>query len=116
MKNKAERRSSERLYIETPIVYTPQYVSKKHASRMYNNSTGGMCFVSDYALHPGEKIFVQLESYSMDVHTTREMEDQWAEVKWCQEVSDIYASYYGRYEIGLQYVKNRMQLGDRWEH
>lgn len=104
MKKEKERRSSERLHYETPIVYTPQSASEKHTSRMYNTSKGGMCFVSDYALAPGEKIFVKMEDYSIDTQPVEETDAQWAEVKWCQEVRDIYASYYGQYEIGVQYV------------
>ena len=102
MKSGNERRIYERHKNEGPIKYADYNREKFYGARMYNNSQGGMCFVANASLMPGAAIFIKTEDYLPDFFNSHDPAHR-AEVKWCKEVADVYASYYGKYEIGVQY-------------
>jgi hypothetical protein len=81
-------------------VYAKHNTKKYHGARMYNNSRGGMNLVSNRPLKPGSDICIKMENYSAGTSNPDEFR---AEVIWCKDVSNVYASYYGKYECGVEY-------------
>ncbi len=103
MKNETESRSFERFNHEAPIIQARHNCDDFHAARMYNYSMDGMCFVSDTALDPGADINIRMEYHSPMIYGPISRDNYRATVRWCKSVSDVYASYYGKYEIGVKY-------------
>ncbi len=100
MSSTTERRIFPRNYREAPIVYAKYNTKKYLGARMYNNSRGGMNLVSNRPLKPGSDICIKMENYSAG---TSNQDDFRGEVIWCKDVSNVYASYYGKYETGVEY-------------
>ncbi len=100
MSSTAERRIFPRSYQEAPVVYAQHNTKKYHGARMYNNSRGGMNLVSNRLLKPGSEISIKMENYSAG---TSNQDNLRAEVIWSKDVSNVYASYYGKYETGIEY-------------
>ncbi len=100
MSTNNEQRTYPRSHCEASIVYATYNGENYSGARMYNNSPGGMSFVSNQPLYPGSDICIKLEDYLKE---TSPIDGYRAEVIWCKEVADVYASYYGDYEIGVQY-------------
>ncbi len=69
---------------------------------MYNCSKGGINMVLNRPIQPGTDICIKEENASPD---SPHQDGFRAEVIWCKDVSDVYASYYGKYEAGLAYYE-----------
>lgn len=100
MDGKFERRNYLRNDYKAPIVYAHHNSRDYLGAHMYNSSAGGMNFISTRPLLPGTDIWIKIEDYLSNSGTS---ESKHAEVKWCKNVSSIYASYYGQWEIGVQF-------------
>ena len=103
MRKATEERAFERFNHEAPIIHALPESESYHAARMYNYSMDGMCFVSSAALEPGTEINIKMEYHTPMIYGPVAKENYRARVKWCREVGDVYASYYGKYEIGVKY-------------
>jgi hypothetical protein len=98
-------RTFERLNHEAPVLHSYIDTVHYHAGRMYNYSPDGMCFVSNSPIDPGSEIMVKMEFYSPIICGSEACENYRAKVVWCREVKDVYASYYGKYEVGVNYLR-----------
>jgi hypothetical protein len=100
-----EQRHYDRRHHETSIKYGAYHSDKYHGAKMYNYSMGGMCFITNAAIQPGSDICVKMEGYSSEMLNmgTEPNAGYRGEVVWCSEVSGIYASYHGQYEVGIQF-------------
>ena len=103
MRQGIESRLYERFSHEAPIIHAISHSKDYHAARMYNYSMEGMCFVSSRAIPPGTEIDIKMEYHTPMIYGPVSKENYRAKVRWCREVGDVYASYYGKYEIGVKY-------------
>lgn len=103
MKKGTDLRAYERFNHEAPIIHAEHDSDDYHAARMYNYSMDGMCFVSNTALDPGSDINIKMEYHTPMIYGPISKENYRARVKWCKAVRDVYASYYGKFEVGVKY-------------
>lgn len=85
--------------------------NKFHKAKMVNCSTGGMFFVSDKALAPGENIHIKLSDVSPDPYWPEADDQYFAEVRWCQENG---TNGTRSYAVGVRFIKESCnQCGDK---
>jgi len=106
MKSYNERRAYKRCRYQTPVICAYFNSDRFYHAKTTNHSQDGINFVSDFPLKTGATIYVRVDNYSHDDHRpgicncggVRNLGV--AEVKWCQEISEDYGSFY---KIGLKY-------------
>lgn len=85
--------------------------NESHKAKMINCSIGGMFFVSEKALNPGENIHIQLSDVSPDPYWPEADNQYFAEVRWCRDNGNN-----GRnsYAVGVRFIKESCkQCGDK---
>ena len=96
---KKDTRTYDRDHYEEPIIFSKYGARKYQASRMYNSSLGGMCFITNSSIPPGSDLCIKIENFS-PTYFSHEISDGYrGEVKWCHECTDVYASYYGKFVV-----------------
>jgi hypothetical protein len=90
---------------ETAIVYADYNTNSVYDAKMYNYSSDGIYFISDYPVEQGTGVTIKIVnglpcSSDFMVHDTYH-----AEVMWCREIDD--ATCYG---VGAKYCDNYRQF------
>jgi hypothetical protein len=107
MKTSPEQRVTNRFKLKAPIMlltkdsYTDYNNSKTYYTPavMYNYSTQGIYFESDYALQPGSDIHIKVEDQPKGSHAIGADKCYKAKIKWCKEIADTDPSRFG---VGVQ--------------
>ncbi|MDM8537856.1 PilZ domain-containing protein [Desulfobacterales bacterium HSG17] len=82
-----------------------------HKAKVVNCSTGGMFFVSDKELNPGENIHIKLSDVSPDPYWPEASDQYFAEVRWCRENG---SNGNRSYEVGVRFIQDSCgQCGDK---
>lgn len=101
-----EKRRYERYTAKASINYSvfgtkPGY---EYAAMTINHGKGGICFESSRPINPGTTLFIRCEKSPIFDRENTECEHlrtaTLAEVKWCQELSDEFRTFY---RIGVTY-------------
>ena len=103
MSEESRKRSSIRHSYETAIMFTcrPDHPYCYYGARMFNHSTGGIYFESLYPLEPGDIVYFNRASESLDDSVPDTYKPHCVRVKWCREVEESAEACYG---IGVQFV------------
>jgi len=97
MYSKSEQRECFRIENEIPIIIRKYNAGKYNEARIYNSSSGGIYFESDFPIRAGTEIYVKNNN-----STTSSGSDLCrAEVIWCEEIHDAVVFY--RFGIGAKY-------------
>jgi hypothetical protein len=110
MKTSPEQRVTNRLKRKAPIMLltTDSYAGYNNKSKayytpavMYNYTTQGIYFESDYALQPGSDVHIKVEDQPKGRHIIGADKRYKAKVKWCKEIAESDPSRFG---VGVQYA------------
>ncbi|QTA80948.1 PilZ domain-containing protein [Desulfonema limicola] len=82
-----------------------------HKAKMINCSSGGMFFVSDKKLNPGENIHIKLTDIPSDPYLSDFDDQYFAEVRWCQKNGKNGTA---SYEVGVRFIQESCrQCGEK---
>ncbi len=95
MKAFIDHRTSQRIQIEAPVMLEDFRTGFFYNGTLYNYSTEGVFFESDYAPRPGRKIHIRIDGLP-DIFTPHVY---LAEVRWRKQLSDNSYSY----GVGIKY-------------
>ena len=97
-----EKRKTERYDHKVPIIYAYHNSDKFYPAQMCNFCKGGMCFEAGNAIQPGADIYVMMEEFAPDTVGAEIYEGHLAEVRWCQQLTDLDSI---QYRIGVKYYR-----------
>jgi len=80
-----------------------------HEAKMINCSSGGMFFVSDKELNPGDNLHIKLTEVSPDPYWPEASDQYFAEVRWCQENG---SNGNRSYAVGVRFIKESCRQCD----
>lgn len=92
-----EKRSSERISYEAPVVIENSDTGRRYDGTMYNYSRDGMYFEIDSALKPGTQIVIVVKLSGSAPGPIR----YHAKVRWCEEILGAVVLY--NFGIGAEY-------------
>ncbi len=109
MKTSPEQRVTNRFKHKAPIMllttdnYAGYNKSKTYCTPavMYNYSTQGIYFESDYALQPGSDVHIKVEDQLKGSHAIVTDKRYKVNVTWCKEIADSDPSRFG---VGVQFA------------
>jgi len=98
------QRAFSRNSLSASIVYTKAENNKNefHEAKVINCSSGGMFFVSDKELNPGDNIQIKLTNLASDPYWTESNEEYFAEVRWCQKNGNNGTASYA---VGVRFIQ-----------
>jgi len=97
-----EKRDSVRYAHDASIVYAYHNSDEFFNATMCNFCKDGMCFTSRLAIEPGSDIYIMMEDFSADSVGSEIYNGYLAEVRWCQQQSDVENF---SYKIGVKYYQ-----------
>lgn len=111
MTAKREKRNTRRRNCEIPMIFTDQNKDCFFWARACNYSRGGLCFETDFAPSPGQKIYTiredenrNYEYFRPDLSGSVSAVDSMAEVKWRVPMP---AKEGSAYRVGVRYPQRR---------
>lgn len=100
------RRKHPRHIGHIPILYAGYDSESYDKATMLNSCSGGMYFKSDSPIQPGCDLHIKIQDQLRERYNPDQHKAFRAKVKWCRQVTDDRATYYG---IGVQYTdKSRL--------
>ena len=80
-----------------------------HEGEMVNSSVGGMGFIAEQELKPGDGILIQIVDMAPDPYWLEARRDYFAEVRWCKQQNDTPAA---PYQVGVRFMVETCRLCD----
>jgi len=84
-----------------------------HKAEMINSSVGGMGFLAERELRPGESILIKMVDMAPDPYWLEPRQDYYAEVRWCVKMDDEEAL---AYQVGVRFLVDTCRLCDQEIH
>jgi len=107
------QRAFTRNEYRTPIHFSDRSTKELHEGEMINSCVGGMAFISDRELKPGDGILIKMADVAPDPYWLEAKRDYLAEVRWCIKKEDASSS---RYRIGVRFLVETCRLCDKTIH
>ncbi|AOY58302.1 PilZ domain-containing protein [Desulfococcus multivorans] len=111
--NVVTQRAFARNEYRAPIRFSRETAQTIHKGEMLNSSVGGMAFIAEHELRPGDGILIQLLETAPDACGLDVKQDYYAEVRWCipgnaEEVSN--------FQVGVRFLMETCRLCDEIIH
>jgi hypothetical protein len=92
-----EQRTSNRIFLEAPVIVEHCQTEEVFDGSMYNHSEGGMYIELDHALEPGTEIRIIMDR----AKASSQADSCRGKIVWCHEIPGAVVLY--NYGIGVQY-------------
>ena len=107
------QRAFTRNQYRAPIRFSGISTKDSHEGEMINSSVGGMGFLSEQELKPGEGIYIEMVDVAPDPYWLEPKEDYYAEVRWCMKKD---AEETTSYQVGVRFLVDTCRLCDKTIH
>ena len=96
------QRAFSRNNISGSVMYAKSDQNEFHKAKIVNCSAGGMFFVSDKELSPGDNLQIKLTEVSPDPYWPEISDQYFAEVRWCQKNG---TNGNRSYSVGVRFIR-----------
>ena len=103
------QRAFTRNNFRAPIHFSDPAAADYQEGEMVNSSVGGMAFIAEQQLKPGDGILIQIVDMAPDPYWLEARRDYLAEVRWCEKQYDAPAS---AYQVGVRFMVETCRLCD----
>ena len=95
----SDHRDNARIKLKADIQFENYFSGSHHNARMYNYSTGGMYFETDYAPLPGTEIYIGIKNslYDAGADVYR------AEIRWRKQLETPLSNH--QFGVGVRYYQ-----------
>jgi len=94
-----DHRNNTRTKLKADIQFENYFSGNHHKARMYNYSTGGMYFETDYAPLPGTEIYIGIKNSPYDAGA----DVYRAEIRWRKQLKTPLSDH--QFGVGVKYYQ-----------
>jgi hypothetical protein len=92
---------------QSPIVFSDHSQQEYQAGEMINISDGGMVFLAEHELKPGDRVDIKILEDTPDSARLEPNRDYSAEVRWCEKSDGKETS---NYRVGIRFLLEKCRM------
>ena len=92
---------------QSPIVFSDHSQQEYQAGEMINISDGGMVFLAEHQLKPGDTVDIKILEDTLDPAWLKPNRDYSAEVRWCEKKDGEETS---NYRVGIRFMLEKCNV------